>query len=728
MVQHPNFGFNQLHADVLSDDAVLEKVLRQSTTKKANTNRDITPLHCACINPNPKYLRALLDTGAEVQTLDTDLRRLVHYAAACFGPEPLQMLIAAGANLNDYDNQKRNCLHLAAITGRAHNIRTILQTNPLMINLRDKKSMTAIGYACKKGHLEAVKVLLEFKAKINVGCGPLRLTPLGFAATYGDDRLVTYLLDNKARVLGKDKYKRTPLMMAVRNGHTKITSILLQRGSEWDHTDSSMNTALHYAAAYGWMDIIDLLLKTGADVNAQNSWKISPINIAMLKNHHGCVKRFLEEPNVDVNGKDEKGRTLIMLSLLVLDDQSNDFITYLLAKGADPNIADLEGQTSLHYIAKYVPRRTDDNNKPSRIIYKRQVEIQKRVAKLLIQNGANLSIKDKAHRTAFSVCLERDNAPLLEFLKDKVSINNEPELFFAFKDKIFNVEYQQILESLIKNEPPTKETINTLDENGKTPFLVYIQSFTAKHDEMLTNISNKINQQSFIHGTNKRMYKLTNEDMFDNFADQSNLYQYNPNFTQEEKMELAKEFLNGIIVKPFINILKFLISKGADPHAQVHKLKKFRDIEEKKRQYLIQLAAGEVQVVVSKPTEKEEKVLRREEKLKELKSRKPAFAGRGKYATRGNNFGQMQSVAAEELNEKDKYDKINGEKVLREYDSNGLRNAIHFIVTQPQISLFDYLLSLNINPDQPDYDEVTPFNLVSSTNINQLDDNQNHML
>jgi hypothetical protein len=28
MVQYPNFGFNQLHCDVLSDDAVLEKVLR----------------------------------------------------------------------------------------------------------------------------------------------------------------------------------------------------------------------------------------------------------------------------------------------------------------------------------------------------------------------------------------------------------------------------------------------------------------------------------------------------------------------------------------------------------------------------------------------------------------------------------------------------------------------------------------------------------------------------
>jgi len=104
-----------------------------------------------------------------------------------------------------------------------------------------------------------------------------------------------------------------------------------------------MNTPLHYAAAYGWLDCMELLLKTGADVNAQNSWKISPINIAMLKNHHGCVKRFLEEPNVDVNGKDDKGRTLIMLALCILDDDSYDFISFLLRKGADPNIADLEG-------------------------------------------------------------------------------------------------------------------------------------------------------------------------------------------------------------------------------------------------------------------------------------------------------------------------------------------------------------------------------------------------
>lgn len=89
MAKYPNFGFNQLHVDVLSTDAELDKVLKQSVSKKANTNRDITPLHCACINPNPTYLKQLMDVNPDFLLTDTDLRKPVHYAAACVGPEPL---------------------------------------------------------------------------------------------------------------------------------------------------------------------------------------------------------------------------------------------------------------------------------------------------------------------------------------------------------------------------------------------------------------------------------------------------------------------------------------------------------------------------------------------------------------------------------------------------------------------------------------------------------------
>lgn len=84
---------------------------------------------------------------------------------------------------------------------------------------------------------------------------------------------------------------------------------------------------------------------------------------------------------------------------------------------------------------------------------------------------------------------------------------------------------------------------------------------------MLVNITNKINQQSFVHGNNRRMYNLTNADLFDKFADTSNYYNYNPAFSNEEKSALAKEFLDKIVITPFIETLNFLIKKGADPHA-----------------------------------------------------------------------------------------------------------------------------------------------------------------
>jgi hypothetical protein len=86
---------------------------------------------------------------------------------------------------------------------------------------------------------------------------------------------------------------------------------------------------------------------------------------------------------------------------------------------------------------------------------------------------------------------------------------------------------------------------------------------------------------------------LTNADVFDKFGDDANFYNYNPTFSQEEKMAMSREFFDQIITRPFINLLKTLISFGADSHSTVGKLKRYRDLEEQKRQQLLALAAGE---------------------------------------------------------------------------------------------------------------------------------------
>jgi len=73
----------------------------------------------------------------------------------------------------------------------------------------------------------------------------------------------------------------------------------------------------------------------------------------MLKNHFGCVKKMLEHEDVDVNCKNDTGRTLLSLTLDSITENTVSQVEFLLLKKhADPNIADENGYAPLHYICK----------------------------------------------------------------------------------------------------------------------------------------------------------------------------------------------------------------------------------------------------------------------------------------------------------------------------------------------------------------------------------------
>ena len=309
------------------------------------------------------------------------------------------------------------------------------------------------------------------------------MSPLSWAARYGRYELCEWLLNRKARTLAKDKFKRTPLMLAVKNGHVRVASLLLQHGSEWDHVDSSSNTVLHYAAAFGWKECIDLLLKHGANVNAINMWKITPITIAMLKNHQGIVKELLKRNDIDVNGKDEDGRTLLTMAIEDLSDHTVfDFIKFLLEKGADPTVVDTNGNTLLHLLATYnkhwkgymTYRGHNAKEYHQRVAREKKTLIK--VTEFLIQKGADLNALNSKKETAFAKALNQENDCILDILSQSVKLSDAPSLFFAFKSKIFDDRYKSLLLKLIKRESKstTDNVINTLDSDGFTPFLAYV--------------------------------------------------------------------------------------------------------------------------------------------------------------------------------------------------------------------------------------------------------------
>lgn len=160
-----------------------------------------------------------------------------------------------------------------------------------------------------------------------------KYTPLIYAATYGNFDVVQYLLNNVPRInINKgDKYARTPLIMACRNGHLKIAALLIKHYADIDLGDSSGNTPLHHAAAYGWIENVMLLIKAGANPSPENAWKSTPIIIALQKNHIAIVKELLlVNKEINVNSKDDEGRTLLTLSMKNVNNETPEFVDCLL--------------------------------------------------------------------------------------------------------------------------------------------------------------------------------------------------------------------------------------------------------------------------------------------------------------------------------------------------------------------------------------------------------------
>ena len=89
LVKQNNFGFNELHHNVLKNYKPGESLpvfKSVSVGKKANMNLNITPLHFACINPNTSVLEQVLAINSDINMVDAQMRKPIHYAAANSNP------------------------------------------------------------------------------------------------------------------------------------------------------------------------------------------------------------------------------------------------------------------------------------------------------------------------------------------------------------------------------------------------------------------------------------------------------------------------------------------------------------------------------------------------------------------------------------------------------------------------------------------------------------------
>jgi ankyrin repeat protein len=169
---------------------------------------------------------------------------------------------------------------------------------------------TPLIEAARRGHLDAVKVLVEGGANVNLQ-GEAWYGPLHCAAYGGHLETVKYLLEHGASVRVFEGHDR-PLNSAAQAGHLQVAKVLLEHGADINAQGVDGGTPLENAVSCGHVEMVKFLLAKGAQVNTRANYGRTPLHVAAWNDNVVLGRLLLEhgaDPALECNGHPVEGRS-----------------------------------------------------------------------------------------------------------------------------------------------------------------------------------------------------------------------------------------------------------------------------------------------------------------------------------------------------------------------------------------------------------------------------------
>ena len=191
------------------------------------------------------------------------------------------------APLMNISKVTRNCIHL----------------QPIMMNVKlGERGRTQLHFCAENGFTSSVKRLLSIRnIDVNVK-DKYEWTPLHDAARYGHVEIARLLLQNGADVNAKSKYDTTPLRCSAENGHVDILHLLVENGSDLEAEDDSGWRALHKSALFGHLPFVkELITRYHVDINSRDNHGKTALSIAIYDLYYDDNKNIISE-FLDANG------------------------------------------------------------------------------------------------------------------------------------------------------------------------------------------------------------------------------------------------------------------------------------------------------------------------------------------------------------------------------------------------------------------------------------------
>ena len=338
-------------------EIAVELVIRGRARVAARDCFGATPLHVAACHNHWEMVYLLLKLGADIGINAFNGSTPLHSAAACGAVEVIDHLLYHGANLSAVDDSGLTALHYAVFnTTSSHLERKRLfktQTNSgeqlqlvtfdrtghlakffteenhvkntdhyrwldtlihliligSSIDAVDIYGQTALHIAARNGLADAVNVLLQEKAKLEI-CDRSGKTPLEVAVENGII-VPTHKRKESLFILGKSL---DDLRVAL-SDHEMVVYLLLSYGALIKKCNRNRQTMLHYAVTNNQPYIAQLLLLRGASLTCKDNLRRTPL-IAYLHNGGYLLDVVLQHFNASVTIKCGKPFNLSVFHLL----------------------------------------------------------------------------------------------------------------------------------------------------------------------------------------------------------------------------------------------------------------------------------------------------------------------------------------------------------------------------------------------------------------------------
>ncbi|XP_067668335.1 ankyrin repeat domain-containing protein 50-like [Haliotis asinina] len=411
----------------------------------------VCDLHAASKSGDLSKVKLVLQHGLAVINCQEWIGRTpVMWAAAGRHIKVVEFLVSKGANLTLVDRFGINILHSACLGGDVKVVKYVLSKNTLDINGRVRCGRTAVMLAADNGHRDVLELLVGRGANV-------ALTDengdnfLHCACREGHAEVVKYiLLQDLVDINSLGHEKKSPVLIAGEQGHTEVVELLVKHGADLSLREKSGSNTLHRACYYGQFDVVKHILSLNrVDINCRGYMKRTPVMVAaeqgykkiveLLVNHgadlslreqsgsnilhNACyrgqfdvVKYILSLNRVRINSRGYMKRTPVMVAA---EHGYKTVVELLVNHGADLSLREQSGSNILHSacyrgrfdVVKYVlSLNTVDINsrgwKKRTPVMVAAVQGYKEVVELLVEHGANLSLRDDDSKTIVDLVLQ----------------------------------------------------------------------------------------------------------------------------------------------------------------------------------------------------------------------------------------------------------------------------------------------------------------------------------